>query len=76
MEWTVVTVIIALVGLVGVFVKVGVSMSRSSQRLSDSVDRLEKSVDGLKDDNRDEHRGFSDKLDNHEHRITFLEAQK
>ena len=69
-EWGVVTVIIALVGLVGVFVKAAWSMSRSAQRLSDSVDGLKGSVDELKSDNKE----FRDKLANHENRITVLES--
>ena len=69
-EWTVVTIIIALVGLVAVFVKAAWSMSKSSQRLSDSVDRLQGSIDELKSDNKD----FRDKLANHENRITVLES--
>src|SRR5574344_302390 len=68
-EWTVVTVIITLVGLVGVFVKAAWSMSKSSQRLSDSVDRLQSSIDDLKTDNKE----FRDKLENHETRISLLE---
>ena len=67
-EWTVVTVVIALV-LVGVFVKAAWSMSRSSQRLSDSVDRLQGSIDDLKTDNKE----FRGKLANHETRIALLE---
>jgi hypothetical protein len=69
MEWTVVTVIVALVGLVSVFAKAAWSMSKSSQRLSDSVDRLESSIDDLKTDNKE----FRDKLANHETRICLLE---
>lgn len=68
-EWGVVTVIIALVGLVGVFVKAAWSMSKSAQRLSDSVDGLKGSVDELKSDNKE----FRDKLANHENRIWQLE---
>lgn len=68
-EWTVVTIIIALVGLVAVFVKAAWSMSKSSQRLSDSVDRLQSSIDDLKTDNKE----FRDKLANHETRLSLLE---
>ena len=74
-EWGVVTVIIALVGLVGVFVKAAWSMSKSAQRLSDSVDGLKGSVDELKSENKDDHKVFSDKLDDHEYRITVLEQK-
>lgn len=68
-EWTVVTVIIAMVGLIGVFVKAAWSMSKSAQRLSDSVDGLKGSVDELKADNKE----FRDKLADHENRIYHLE---
>lgn len=68
-EWTVVTIIIALVGLVAVFVRAAWSMSKSAQRLSDSVDGLKDSVDDLKTDNKE----FRDKLENHETRIALLE---
>ena len=69
MEWTTVTVIIALVGLIGVFVGVAVSMSKSSQRLSDSVASLDSNIGDIKADNKE----FRNKLENHETRISVLE---
>ena len=72
MEWTVVTVIIAISGLIGLFVRAAWSMAKSSQRLSDSVDKLQASVDTLDTDNRE----FRDKLADHETRITVLEKDR
>jgi len=68
-EWTVVTVVIALVGLIGVFVKAAWDNAKSAQRLSDSVDRLDGSIRELKADNKD----FRDRLYDHEIRIALLE---
>lgn len=72
MEWTTVTVIIALVGLIAVFVRAAVSMSKSSQRLSDSVDGLKSSIDDIKADNKD----FREKLADHETRIQLIERKE
>lgn len=71
MEWTVVTVLIALVGL---FITVG----KPILNLNQAITKLQVSVDNLQDyqhkqDNRiDSH---SAQLDDHEKRITTLEIQ-
>ncbi|MCI2105389.1 MAG: hypothetical protein LKK00_01530 [Intestinimonas sp.] len=76
MEWTVVTVIIALVGLVGVFCGCAWKLARELQNNTDATRHQTETMNRFRQENQDDHRGFSDKLDNHEHRITFLEAQK
>lgn len=79
-EWGVVGVIIALVGLIATFVKVGVNLTKAITKLSVVVDRLEKSVDK---NQKDVHASFvklwkheeeqDDLLNKHETRLQLLE---
>lgn len=75
MEWTVVTTIISLVGIVGVFVKVAVSLTSSMQKNTDATERLNETVGGFRKDNEKDHDVFRDTLKDHEHRITVMEAK-
>ncbi|MCI2105487.1 MAG: hypothetical protein LKK00_02025 [Intestinimonas sp.] len=76
MEWSVVTVVITLVGLVSVFCGFAWKLARELQNNTDAILHQTEMMKQFRQENQDEHKGFSDKLDNHEHRITFLEAQK
>lgn len=81
-EWGVVGVIIALVGLIATFVKVGVNLTKTITKLSVVVDRLEKSV---VTNQKDVHESFvklwkheeeqDDILNDHETRLQLLEKE-
>lgn len=76
MEWTVVTVCVALAGL---FVTVGrpvVELNRSITRLTTMLDVLAKRLDRLEADNRQTHARLWDRLDTHEKRLQTLEKEE
>lgn len=82
-EWTVVTVIVVLTGLIGAILKPIIDLNGSITRLNESVSVLEKNIAGLTDRNSeshdklwhkcDEHDG---KLNQHETRLQILERNK
>jgi len=82
-EWTVVTVIVVLVGLVAAIVKPLINLNTVITRLSTVVDTLEKNVSGLTEKNSEAHGKLwgkleeqDDKIGNHETRIQIIEKQK
>ena len=71
MEWTVVVVIIALVGLVSSIVAPIIKLNTIITKLATLVDGIEKTI-GTLSNKSDEHDGV---LNNHETRITVLEKK-
>ena len=72
MEWTVVTVIIALVGLFMTVGKPIIALNRSITHLQDAIDELRADIRVLtgRTDNQEE------KLQDHETRISILEEKQ
>lgn len=72
MEWTVVLVIIALVGLFMTVGKPVVALNSSITRLQDAIDELREDIKVLtnRTDNQEE------RLQNHETRISILEEKQ
>lgn len=80
MEWTTVTVIIALVGLGAAVIKPIVSLTQSITKLTVVVERLERELDEQSEHSRESHRRLWDhneeqdnRLDDHERRIHDIE---
>jgi hypothetical protein len=65
-EWTVVTVIVTLVGLGAAVIRPLISLNTSITRLASIVNELEKSVSGLTVKNSDAHGRIWNKLGEHE----------
>lgn len=83
MEWTVVVVLIALVGLVISVLTPAIKLNTSVTRLSTLVDSLNTKLSTMESNNTDAHRriwteldGQKQQLGNHETRITVLEQKK
>ena len=72
MEWTIVTVIIALVGLFMTIGKPVINLNSSITRLQDAIDELREDIKVLtsRTDNQEE------RLQNHETRISILEEKQ
>ncbi len=82
MEWQVVGVLIALLGLLTAVVTPVVRLNSSITKLNTTMEHITKEVDGLKTDNHDSHKRLWDKneeqdkaLNDHETRITTLERK-
>ena len=80
MEWTTVTVIIALVGLGAAVIKPIVSLTQSITKLTVVVERLERELDEQSEHSRESHKSLWDhneeqdnRLDDHERRIHDME---
>ena len=80
MEWTTVTVIIALVGLGAAVIKPIVSLTQSITKLTVVVERLKRELDEQSEHSRESHRRLWDhneeqdnRLDDHERRIHDME---
>ena len=67
------TTLAVLVPIIGVFIRAAVSQTRSQQKNTDAIDRLTGTINAFQAGNEKDHDRFSDKLENHEHRITVLE---
>lgn len=82
MEWTVVTVLIALVGLGGAVVRPLLALNASIVKLTVRLDQMMDSLSEISERNTRSHDRLWKKneeqdavLDNHEHRITVLEER-
>ena len=80
MEWTTVTVIIALVGLGAAVIKPIVSLTQSITKLTVVVERLLRELDDQSEHSRESHKRLWDhneeqdnRLDDHERRIHDME---
>ena len=83
MEWTVVVVLGALVGLVISVLTPAIKLNTSVTRLSTLVDSLNNKLSTMENNNSEAHRRLWSELDehksalgNHETRITVLESKK
>lgn len=83
MEWTVVVVLIALVGLVISVLTPAIKLNTSVTRLSTLVDSLNNKLSTMESNNSEAHRRIWNELDehktvlgSHETRITVLERTK
>ena len=83
MEWTVVVVLVALVGLVISVLTPAIKLNTSVTRLSTLVDSLNNKLSTMENNNSEAHRRLWSELDehksalgNHETRITVLERTK
>lgn len=82
-EWTVIGVLIALVGLIGAVVGPVVKLNTSITRLAVTMDGMDASLKELTDKNTKSHQRLWDKNDqqdkqlaDHEYRIKTLESDK
>ena len=83
MQWEVVTVIIALVGLLATVTKPIMTLTRTITKLNDTCQSLEERMEKFENHNHDSHVkiwAHNDKQDeqltNHENRISLLEEKK
>lgn len=83
MEWTIVTVLVVLVGLIASIVKPIVSLNSSITKLTTVVDLLSVDMNKLTAKNTESHSRIWDELGNHEDhlnkhevRLTVLEKKK
>ena len=82
-EWTIVTVIVVLTGLMGAILKPIINLNSSITRLNESVSSLEKNIAGLTDRNSESHDKLwrkcdehDDMLNSHETRLQILERDR
>lgn len=73
MTWEIVAGIIALVGLVGTFVAATWRVSRTLATLDATIKDLRTTLDELRRDNKENHKVFYERLDDHERRIFSIE---
>ena len=73
MTWEIVLGIISLVGLVGTFVAAAVRVSKTMAMLDVTIQDLKDTLAEFRASNKESHKDFFDRLDNHEHRICKLE---
>ena len=73
MEWTVVTVVIAMAGFVAIFIKAAWKLASELQSNTDATKAQTETLNQFKSDNTKDHESFTKKLDNHEGRIIKLE---
>ena len=83
MEWTVVTVIIALVGLFAAVAGPMIKLNSTIVKLITRMDAFQEGLEGFKKryteqlaEFRETHDDLYDRVDDHEHRITILETRK
>ena len=83
MEWTVVTVIVALIGLVGTFVKIASSLTKTLTELTVTVRELRSELSNQRTSAHESHKRLWEhnndqdkKLEDHEKRIYTLEQVK
>jgi len=82
LEWTVVTVIVVLVGLIASVAKPLLSLNATITRLNESVNALQKNIEGLAEKNDESHDrlweknyAMDEKLNNHETRLRVIESK-
>lgn len=79
-EWTIVTVLIAIIGLIATVTAPLLKNTKAMTKLSDSIEHLsyrvtqeEKELSDFKEKSSKNHKRIYEKLDNHEDRIDNLE---
>lgn len=75
MTWEIVLGIIALTGFVGTFIGAAVKMTSTFYTLDVTLKDLKETLNDFKLEDRSAHKAFSNKLENHESRITRLESE-
>ena len=75
MTWEIVLGIIALTGFVGTFIGATVKMTSTFYTLDITLKDLKETLNEFKLEDRSAHKTFSNKLENHESRITRLESE-
>lgn len=75
MTWEIVLGIIALTGFVGTFIGAAVKMTSTIYTLDVTLKDLKETLNDFKLEDRSVHKSFSNKLENHESRITRLESE-
>lgn len=73
MTWEIVTGIIALIGVGGTVATWTSKLAKTIATLETTVDALNRTLTELQNDNKESHKNFYAKLENHEGRITHLE---
>lgn len=73
MSWEIVAGIIALVGFVGTIATWSGKLSRTLASLETTLNALRRTLEELKENNKESHKEFYHKLDDHEMRIVRLE---
>lgn len=73
MEWTVVGVIVVLIGLVAAIVRPLLAWDKSLTENTEAIKTLTKAVSGNDSINKCEHKEFREQIGDHETRITVLE---
>lgn len=73
MSWEIVAGIIALVGFVGTIATWSGKLSRTLASLETTLNALRNTLEELKQDNRESHKEFYRRLDDHNDRILRLE---
>lgn len=75
MTWEIVVGIIALTGLIATFVGAAWKLSSSIAELNVAITNLQKSFSEMREDSKTSHAKIYNKLDDHERRITTVEAK-
>lgn len=73
MTWEIVVGIISLVSLVATFVAGAVKVSKTMSMLDVTIKDLKETLTDFRSSNKESHKDFYERLDNHEHRICKLE---
>lgn len=81
-EWTVVGVVVVLVGLIGSVSSPLIKLNSNITKLTVAVDNFQRALDKLEGENRESHKNFYNRLDchdkelaQHEQRIKALEEE-
>lgn len=74
MTWEIALGIFALLGAFATVIGWSAKIVKAITALQTSLDLLNSTLSDLKKDNREEHKGFRDQIDDHETRITVLET--
>lgn len=74
-EWTIITVIVTLIGLFVTLGKPIISLNTAITKLQTSMENLIKEIDDLKTSNSRSHEKIFEQLDDHETRISVIERQ-
>lgn len=72
-KWEVVTVIIALASLISLFAGASWKLATALQKNTDATQNQTNALNQFRSDNDKDHEKFSDKLEDHESRISVLE---
>ena len=73
MSWEIVTGIIALIGVFSVVATWSGKLTRTLTGLEATIKSLNRVLEELKENNREAHKEFYDKLEDHEERLLLLE---